>query len=384
MRRAGCAAALLLFCLMFFLAVPAAAESGGEDTAEEEAQEDLLSRMELDKVEEAVDGLLDGQDFSFTGTLRRLIAGENVFTAEGIGELFLSAAAGELLEQKQIAGYLLILVLAAAFLSNFSQMLRSSQLGETSFYLVYLLIFALLLKGFAGVSGMVEDTMENTLEFMRVMAPAYYLAVAASAGVTTASVFYQILLLVFYLTEKLLLFVILPGIRAYLLVSLVNQLTKEDFLSRMAELLKTVLLWTMRTVLALVVGLEVLQNLVAPAFDSLKRTAVGRTAGAIPGVGNAINAVTEMVLGSAVLIRNCAGALAVVVLAVSAAAPMMKLLVTALCYKLLSAAAQPVSDRRVSGCLNTMGESCGLLLKLFATMELLFILTIAILAATLT
>lgn len=376
--------AFLLAFLMLPVRVSAQADDGNAPDPADQTGDDLLSRMELDAVEKAVDELLEGQDFSFTGTLQRLIAGEAVFTAEGIEELLVNAAAGELLEQKQIMGYVLFLVLAAALLGNFSGMLQNGQLGDTGFYLIYLLLFALLLRGFAGVSSLVEQTMEGTLSFMKAAAPAYYLAVAASAGVTTASVFYQVLLLVFYLTEKLLLYVLLPGIHAYLLLSLVNQLTREDFLSRMAELLKSVLLWTLRTVLGMVVGLEVLQNLVAPAFDSLKRSAVGRTAGAIPGVGNAVNAVTEMILGSAVLIRNCVGALAVIVLVLSAVSPVLKLLITSLCYKLLSAAAQPVSDSRICGCLNTMGESCALLLRLLATMELLFILTITILAATLT
>lgn len=376
--------AFLLAFLMLPVRVSAQADDGNAPDPADQTGDDLLSRMELDAVEKAVDELLEGQDFSFTGTLQRLIAGEAVFTAEGVEELLVNAAAGELLEQKQIMGYVLFLVLAAALLGNFSGMLQNGQLGDTGFYLIYLLLFALLLRGFAGVSSLVEQTMEGTLSFMKATAPAYYLAVAASAGVTTASVFYQVLLLVFYLTEKLLLYVLLPGIHAYLLLSLVNQLTREDFLSRMAELLKSVLLWTLRTVLGMVVGLEVLQNLVAPAFDSLKRSAVGRTAGAIPGVGNAVNAVTEMILGSAVLIRNCVGALAVIVLVLSAVSPVLKLLITSLCYKLLSAAAQPVSDSRICGCLNTMGESCALLLRLLATMELLFILTITILAATLT
>lgn len=378
--------AAVLLAVQLLLPATAFAQGSEEDTQEfaGQTEEDLLSRMELDTVEKAVDDLLEGQDFSFAGTLRRLIAGETVFTAEGIGELLISAAAGELLEQKEIMGYVLLLVLAAALLGNFSGMLQSGQLGDTGFYLIYLLLFALLLRGFSGVSSLVEHTMEGTVSFMKAAAPAYYLAVAASAGVTTAGVFYQILLLVFYLTEKLLLYVLLPGIHAYLLISLVNQLTREDFLSRMAELLKSILLWTLRTVLGMVVGIEVLQNLVAPAFDSLKRSAVGRTAGAIPGIGNAVNAVTEMILGSAVLIRNCVGALAVIVLVLSAVSPILKLLITSLCYKLLSAAAQPVSDSRICGCLNTMGESCALLLRLLATMELLFILTITILAATLT
>lgn len=34
---------------------------------------------------------------------------------------------------------------------------------------------------------------------------------------------------------------------------------------------------------------------------------VGKTAGAIPGVGNAVNAVTELIVTGAVLVRNSLG-----------------------------------------------------------------------------
>jgi len=44
---------------------------------------------------------------------------------------------------------------------------------------------------------------------------------------------------------------------------------------------------------------------------------------------------------------------------------------------------QPVTDKRMVGCIHTMGESLGLLVRLLLTMEILFLLTIAILAGSL-
>ena len=93
----------------------------------------------------------------------------------------------------------------------------------------------------------------------------------------------------------------------YVLLSLINHLSKEEMLDRMAELLKTVVNWGLKTMLGAVVGLQVVRNLVAPVLDTLKRSMVGRAAGALPGIGNAVNMVTELVLTSAVLVRNCLG-----------------------------------------------------------------------------
>ena len=176
---------------------------------------------------------------------------------------------------------------------------------------------------------------------------------------------------------------LLPAVYIYLLMELVNHLTREEFLSRMAELLKNIIAWSLKTIVGALVGLQMIQRLISPALDALKRTAVGRTAGAIPGIGNVINGVTEMVLGSAVLVKNSLGAAAAVILLLLGLSPVIRLGISTVFYQFLAALVQPVADRRMVGCLHTMGESIGMLLKLLLTVEVLFLLTIAILAGSL-
>ena len=62
--------------------------------------------------------------------------------------------------------------------------------------------------------------------------------------------------------------------------------------------------------------------------------------------------------------------------------PVIKLAINSLVYKLLAALLQPVSDRRMTGCLSAMGEGCRLLLKVLLTLELLLLITIAILSVS--
>ena len=76
-------------------------------------------------------------------------------------------------------------------------------------------------------------------------------------------------------------------------------------LSKMAELLETLISWSLKTMLGAVLGLQAVRGLVAPAMDAIKRTAIGKTAGAIPAVGNAVNVVTELILTGALLVKNC-------------------------------------------------------------------------------
>lgn len=375
----------MLLTLMICLAAggnSVRAEGGTKEETEVEVQDSLLDSMDLDSAQKAVDELLDDSSISLTDAIKELTQGEHPFSFENIKKMIQVLVEASWGTQRTIWINILILVLAAALFSSFSGILDNGQLGEMSFYLVYLLVFALMLKNFTVLSAELQDTLEGIVAFMQALTPAYFLAVATATGASTASMFYQIVLIVILLVEKVLMNLILPGIHVFVLLSFVNQLSKEDLMSRMAELLKNIISWTMNTMLGLIVGLQVTRSLISPALDSLKRTTIGKTAGVIPGVGNAINAVTEMVIGSAVLIRNCLGVAAVVVLFLGALKPVLHIGITGITYQLLAAFAQPVSDKRMVGALNSMGEGCGLLLKVLFTTEVLFLLTIAILAGT--
>lgn len=374
-------AALLLVCWIIGFC-PRPVRAGEQEDTSLILEDSLMDQMELEEVQESVDNLLGNSGLSVSESVDRLMAGEDLVSGTSLKENIFSQISGVFRSQKQTWIQLLVLVLAAALLSNFAALFENGQMGDMGFYMIYLLVFALLLKNFQTLSGQLREMLEGLVTFMKALIPAYSITIAAAAGSSSAAMFYQIVLVAIWLVENLLIHLILPGIQIYLLLSLVNQLSREDFLSHMVNLLKNIISWVLKTALGLIIGIQVTKNLVAPALDSLRRTLIGKTASAIPGVGNAIDAVTEMVIGSAVLIRNCVGAVAVVILFLCALAPVIQIGVSGLAYKLLAAFAQPVSDRRMVGCLNTMGVGCGLLFKVLLTTEVLFMLTIAILAGS--
>ena len=141
--------------------------------------------------------------------------------------------------------------------------------------------------------------------------------------------------------------------------------------------------WGLKTLLGLVVSLQVVKNLVAPVIDSLKRSTLGKTASAIPGVGNVVNIVTELVVTGAVLVRNSLGVAVMAALILLGMGPVIHYGFLSLSYRFLAAVSQPVSDKRLVGCLSTMGEGCAMLLRVLLTAEILCILTFVILMVSL-
>ncbi|OUN95112.1 stage III sporulation protein AE [Blautia sp. An46] len=380
--------------LLFSIPVSAADEALREEQSDnsqteedllkeqEKSQEALLKGLELGEMQETVNELLGEETFSVRQALEKILAGEEVFTPDFVLETVRGFLYEHLLADREVLFQVVLLVILAALFANFTNVFSGSQAGEASFYIVYMLLLALLIHSFGELSAELSGSLEDLTAFMQALMPSYFLAVTAASGTATAMVFYEMVFGVIYLTQVLLLKAVIPGIQAYVIIELINYLHKEDFLSKLADLLKTILEWTMRTITAVVIGMELIQNMVSPALDSLKRDALGKTAASIPGIGNVINGATEVALGTAVLIRNCLGVMGIVVLVLLGLPPVIKLAMNSLVYKLLAALLQPVSDRRMTGCLSAMGEGCRLLLKVLLTLELLLLITIAILSVS--
>ena len=75
-------------------------------------------------------------------------------------------------------------------------------------------------------------------------------------------------------------------------------------------------------------------------IDSLRKSALTRTAEALPWIGNAVGGAAEIVLGTAVLIKNGIGMAGAVIAVLICAVPVIQMLVLAFLYKLAAALVQ--------------------------------------------
>ena len=288
-----------LFLLFFCTRICVYAAENQDFSREEEA----LGELDLKEVEMAVDQLLEEKQ-SMRGMIRDILKSGQAFSAEQWKAVIQQGVWDAMGIQKETCVHILVLVLLSAVFCHLSGVFQNNQIGDISFYMIYLLLFLLLLQAFDEMTGQMERLLEGVAVFMKALLPAYYIALTGACGVATATAFYQMILILIFLTEKILLLFLLPAIRMYLVLELINFLTKEEFLSKMTELLKNGILWALKSMIGVIVGIQLIQRMISPAVDTLKRSVIGRTAGAIPGVGNLFSGVTEVVLGSAVLIKN--------------------------------------------------------------------------------
>lgn len=280
-----------------------------------------------------------------------------------------------------ISGLISIAIIAAVF-TNFSHAFKSNQVSDTGFYVTYLLLFSVITSSFIAVSSIATEALTSVLEFMKALVPTYFMAVAFSSSVGTSTVYYQATLFLITVVDMLLVKLIIPLINVYLIIIMANNLSKEDLLSKLSDLIELIIKWSLKTMLAVVVGFNTMQGLILPVADKLKKNILFKAAGAIPGVGDILGGITESVIGAGVLLKNVIGVAGIIVVISICAVPLIKLCITTIIYRVSAAAVQPISDKRMLNCISAAAEAASLLLQTLLVGSILFLFTITIVAAT--
>lgn len=339
-----------------------------------------MEEIDFGEIQQVLDELL-GKEVDFRQMAEQGAAGNSLLSVRTFIQMAGTAFFQELMEQKELWIHVLILTVAAAVLLHFADVFQNRSVSQISFCMIYMMLFLLLLTSFQGSFSIARQVLTAMRSFMTVLAPAYFLAMTLTAYIQSAGVYYEFTLLLITAVQWILEHAVLPCIEIYLLLILVNHLSKEKRLEKLAELLAMFSGWCLKGMLAGVCGFHMVQGLITPAADSFRNLSVSRGIELIPGAGDAGSSAVDLVLGSAMLIKNGIGAAALVILLLLCLIPLAKLGVIMLVYYLLAAVLQPVADERITDCMMGMGKAVRLLFQTVFTVLTLFLLTVALTTA---
>lgn len=339
--------------------------------------------IDYDEIQNVINDLLAGDEkIDFEDYVEDLITGKEVFTMQNVFKKAVGLVKDEIASNVSILGNLISIVIVLAIFTNLSTAFQNEQVSETGYYLTYLLLFTMLITSFSKASQIAVRTLESILTFMKVLVPAYFMSVGLSSGATTSLVFYEMALMIITIVESILIKLVIPMINIYLITVLVNNISKEDMLSKFSELLTVIINWSMKTMLGSVIGFNAVQGLILPGIDKLKRSTLLKVTKTVPVVGDAIGGVAETILGASILLKNAIGVTGIIIMFAIISVPMIQLVVIAFLYKCSTAVLQPISDKRVLESISGTSNAVSMLLKALFIGTVLFVLTITIVAVT--
>lgn len=381
-RRGIIALVFALVVVVFFAGarITEAAEEEPDEIAEAMKTE-ILSEFDFSELDSSLREMFPGEKVTFSDIVSALISGGIDDAGDMTAQFLKDRIAYDFLYNRKTLVYIILAALVAAVFSNFADAFQNRQISDISFYVIYMLLITLCLTAFqTAVSGL-EEKMGLLTEFIRALAPAYFMAMAFASGSAAALVFYNLILFLIYIVELIIIHILLPAVNIYVMICVLGSLIEEDFLSELAGLIRKAVTWALHGLLACVAGINIIQGLLAPAVDSVKRSTLTRTAEAVPWVGDLMGGTAEILTGTVILIKNGIGMAGAVVALIICATPLLQMVITALMYKLAAALVQPVSDKRIISCIRGVSEGYELLVRILFTAGALFLITIAVTAS---
>lgn len=356
--------------ILLFLLVISFANGHGQVYASE--------KIQMEEIDQVLDEMLPRKKVSFQELVTALMNEEEKLEVEILGNYILDSLFYILRINKGTISYLLMLVIMGAVMNNFSNVFHNKQVSETGFYIVYMVMIIVCLQSFCEIFEMVQESMERLLIFMRVLSPVYFISMSVSTGKISSVAFYSLMLLLIYLVEVVIINGLFPAVHVYFMIQVLNFLSPEQYLSKLSELIQMLMNWVLKTLVAGVTGVGILKGMLAPSADLVKRGAVTKVVNLFPGIGDALGVAGEMMVNTAVLLKNGIGVAGSIFLIVLCLFPVLNVGILTLIYKAVAAVIQPISDKRMVELLSGIGETYQILLKLIFSVLFMFLLAIGV------
>ena len=318
---------------------------------------------------------------SFGELIQLLLAGDLRAILQKVGYFLANALGAEVAFGSRLLLQVAVIGIFGAVFGNFSCAFSGGNVSEAGFFVTYLLLFSYLGASFFSSLSIAQTVLEQGLSFLKLLMPAYFMAAAFAGGSLSAAALYEAMSAGAALIQWLCGGILLEAVKVDALLVLAGHITREELLEKLRELLEQGVSWSLKTLVGLVLGMQLLTGLVTPYADSAKQAGVRKVFEMIPGIGQGAGALAQLVLGSGVLVKNSIGAAGVLVLVVIALIPVLKLLLLMVSCQLAAALMQPVCDRRIVSCVSGIAKAHALLLWVVLTALLIQVLSIALTCA---
>jgi len=313
----------------------------------------------IDLAQQAVRGELD---LSLSGILS---AGGNLIFAEFF-------ANGLILRQ------LLIIAILGALMRCLTQAFTHKSAGEMGFYVTYLMAILLAVSSFRVSVNILTGLVEAVRAMMIAAVPVMIGLMAISGNFVGAAGFHPLLFFALQLVTWFITVIFIPLVLAAAALDIVNQLSAENRLDKLAELLRKVSDYALKAIVAVFAFLLTMQRISAPIINNAALRTGRSAAGAIPVVGNALTAAMDTVIHFSQAARSGVLVALVLILCLTLATPMLKILVLSWVYRVTAAVIQPVSDERLVKCMDGAGKAMGQLFSAAALLGVMCLYSVVI------
>lgn len=377
----------LVLAFLFIALLMLSSRSFAADESERSTVMDMIRRQdavsgtealkdELDRyVDEDINEILNG--FSTEELISSLTGGNLNADLKGIGGNVLKFLFKELYENLGIFLKLAVLAVICALLKNLHANFLRESVGQVAFYVCYVVIISILLVSYGTVMKLGTDIIDKMAAFMYVAIPVMMSLLISTGNISAGGILHPVLLLVIETSVTLIRSLFIPLVFMSTVLKIVNNISEKVQLAKLANLLKQIVFFTLSVILTvLVIAVSLHGSLGAVIDGAASKAAKFAISTFIPVVGKTLADATDTVIGYTLFIKNAAGAAAMIGILLICIVPMIKIIALAMLYKAAGALLEPVSESRITNCIDDVAGSMLQIFALIAAVAFMFLVSV--------
>lgn len=235
----------------------------------------------------------------------------------------------------------------------------------------------LLLQPTSTLINLGASTVKQISEYGKVLIPVMTSVMAAQGGVTTSSALYTGTMVFSTVLTNLVANLIIPMIYIFICICIANSALSENLLTKLRDLMKWMMTWTLKIVLYVFTGYISITGVVSGSADSsmVKATKLA-ISGSVPIVGSILSDASETILVSAAVMKNAAGIYGILAIASTWISPFLKIGIQCLLMKLTAAVCSVFAPKRVCDLVQDFSTAMGFILACISTISLLLLIAV--------
>jgi stage III sporulation protein AE len=309
--------------------------------------------------------------------------GENGFSFKNISSYLIKFTFKEVVASMELVGSLLIIAIVCALLNNLQSAFSKESLSNIAYFACYGVMIILITKSFYIGVDLAKNTILNMTDFMAALMPVLMMLLASVGGFTEATLLDPVIMGFATVSSRVYVDILIPIIFMSFVLQFVNNISSDYKISNLTKLLKQIAIWVQGIVMTVFIGVITLRSIAAKTIDQVTiKTAKFAVDNFVPVVGKCLSDAISTVAGYSLLLKNAISGLGLVIILVIVIFPIIKLLIMAFLYKITAALIEPISDRRLVNCINSVGDSIILLMSCVISVSIMFFIMVAIIAST--
>lgn len=272
---------------------------------------------------------------------------------------------------------LVVIAIFCAVLRNLQTSFLSDSVGELAFYACYIVIVSILVLTLNTAFKLGQEIIDGMVVFMHATIPVLVTLMISGGNVASGGILQPLLIMMVEVAAAIFKNLFLPMIFLTAVLSIVDNVSEKVQISKLTSFIKQINTWSIGIILTIFIAAVSLQGSLGAVVDGVtSKTAKFALGAFIPVAGKYLADAAETVIACTLLIKNAAGIAVMVGIIAICLVPLLKILAIITLYRITCVLIEPISEKRITNCINDMASSLTYILGVAASVAFMFLISI--------